>query len=141
MTAPYTRAEGARDRLDEQITAAAANVQWLLDELLTDAAELRRLTASGARLGPQAGKLADRIQGVVRGAERHDVLTSAVRTVYGKAVHEEAATVVLPTVEPPSSGQTEPFRGDRVIRLTHEQLQDKLRKPNNDAPSTEGTGK
>ncbi|OEJ20942.1 hypothetical protein [Streptomyces subrutilus] len=141
MTAPYARAEGARDRLDEQITAAAANVQWLVEELVTDAAELRRLAAAGARLGAQAGKLADRIQGVVRGAERHDVLTSAVRTVYGKAVYEEAATVVLPTVEPPSAGQTEPFRGDHVIRLTREQLQDKLRVLNNDAPGMEGTAK
>src|SRR5690606_273474 len=101
-----------------------------------EAAELGRLAASGAPLSAQARKLTACLEGVARGAARHDALTEAVKAVYGRpAVSADAPTQVLPLSAPPD----EPFRGDRVIRLTAAELQDKMRALNNDTTGTEGT--
>ena len=138
MTAPYTRAEAGRDRLDGQIATAAGNMQRLAEEVAAEAAELGRLAAAGAPLSAQARKLTDCLQGVARGAARHDALIDAVKLVYGRpAVPADAPTAVLPLPAPPD----EPFRGDRLIRLTAAEVQEKMRTLNNDTPGTEGTGR
>ncbi|MFD3714948.1 hypothetical protein [Streptomyces sp. NPDC058677] len=135
MTAPYTRAEAGRDRLDEQIATVAGNVQRLVEEIAVEAAELGRLAAAGAPLSAQARKLTACLEGVARGAARHDALADAVKVVYGTAAApEEVPAVALPVSEP-----GEVFRGDRLMRLTRAQLQEKMRTLNNDTTGTEGT--
>lgn len=136
MTAPYTRAEAGRDRLGEQIATVAGNVQRLAEEIAVEAAELGRLATAGAPLSAQARKLTACLEGVARGAARHDALTDAVKVVYGRpAGPADAPTKVLLLPSPAD----EPFRGDRVIRLTAAELQEKMRTLNNDTTGTEGT--